>query len=87
MQTDLNVLGRLDNLFEMQETEREKPIKLLSKILNKIITNPTEPKFGNLNFARTRSKFDKCRPGFYLLYDAGFKQSVDGKRLIWTLYG
>jgi len=26
---------------------------------------------------------DKCRPAFYLLFTAGFSQSVDGQRLQW----
>ena len=84
MQTKSQLGRRLDDLFDVEQTERDKAIKLISKILNKILSNPTEQKFGDLNYAKIRSKFEKCRPGFYLLYEAGFKQSMDGTRLKWT---
>merc|ERR1712154_303851 len=32
---------------------------------------------------KIRKKLDQCRPAFYLLFTAGFSQSVDGQRLQW----
>lgn len=77
------LLYRLSALWNIEKTERDKAIKLLFKIFNKIISNPSEPKYGDLNFAKIRQKFEHCRPGFYLLYDSGFKQSTNGLRLQW----
>ena len=74
---------RLTDLWEIPEEDRNKGIKLLSKIYNNILNNPNDPKFRDLNFSKIRKKLDKCRPAFYLLFTAGFSQSVDGTRLQW----
>eukprot|EP01083_Nonionella_stella_P102370 291174_1 len=74
---------RLTDLWAIGSDKRAKAIKLVSKIFAKILSNPQEPKFQDLNFQKLRNKFQYCRPGFYLLYEAGFKQSMDGSRLIW----
>eukprot|EP01084_Bolivina_argentea_P135361 238531_1 len=75
---------RLSKLWEIEPIERGKAIKLINKILSKILSNPTSAKYGDLNFHKIRSKFQKCGPAFYLLYEAGFKQSMNGQRLQWT---
>lgn len=78
-----DVAKRLTDLWEIEESEREKGIKLLQKIYGNILANPNDPKFRDLNFSKIRKKLDKCRPAFYLLFTAGFSQSVDGQRLQW----
>jgi len=74
---------RLTALWEIDESEREKGIKLLQKVYGNILANPNDPKFRDLNFSKIRKKLDQCRPAFYLLFTAGFSQSVDGQRLQW----
>jgi len=74
---------RLTALWEIEESEREKGIKLLTKVYSNILANPSDPKFRDLNFSKIRKKLDQCRPAFYLLFTAGFSQSVDGTRLQW----
>jgi len=80
--TDLK--KRLTDLWAIEESEREKGIKLLTKVYSNILNNPADPKFRDLNFSKIRKKLDKCRPAFYLLFTAGFTQSVDGQRLQWV---
>ena len=75
---------RLSDLWNIEQTERDKAIKLVSKIFNKILATPSNAKLGDLNYHKIRTKFEKCRPGFYILYEAGFKQSTNGLRLQWT---
>jgi len=74
---------RLDDLWEIDESEREKGIKLLNKIFSNILSNPHDQKFRDLNFSKIRQKLEKCKPAFYMLYCAGFGQSPDGSRLQW----
>merc|ERR1719410_114598 len=74
---------RLTDLWELPEVDRNKGIKLLTKVYSNILANPQDPKFRDLNFSKIRKKLDKCRPAFYLLFTAGFSQSVDGQRLQW----
>ena len=71
----------LSDLWCVDETERNKAIKLLFKIFNKILSNLNEPKFRDLNYNKIRAKFNHARPGYYILFDAGFKQSMNGTRL------
>ena len=72
---------RISDLLEIDSVERDKAIKLLRKILNNILNNPSNTKYADLNFRRICIKFEQCQPAFYLFYEAGFKQSRDGKRL------
>ena len=58
-------------------------MKLLNKIFANILNNPNDQKFRDLNFTKIRAKLDKCRPALYVLFCAGFNQSVDGQRLQW----
>jgi len=78
-----DVAKRLVDLWEIDEAERAKGIKLLQKVYGNILANPNDPKFRDLNFSKIRKKLDQCRPAFYLLFTAGFSQSVDGQRLQW----
>lgn len=78
-----DVAKRLTDLWEIEESERQKGIKLLQKVYGNILANPADPKFRDLNFSKIRKKLDRCRPAFYLLFTAGFAQSVDGQRLQW----
>eukprot|EP01084_Bolivina_argentea_P177760 307405_1 len=70
-------------LWKLPAEDRDNGIKLLSQIFNKILSNPSEPKYSNLNLSKIRQKCDKCRPCIYLLFCAGFKESQDGSRLQW----
>eukprot|EP01083_Nonionella_stella_P280826 955478_1 len=77
--------SQLNHLWAIQESDREKGTKLLSKILGDLSNNLSESaKYGNLNLTKISNKLSRCKPAFVLLFSAGFKQSNDGKRLIWT---
>eukprot|EP01084_Bolivina_argentea_P054633 100193_1 len=79
--SDAEVL--LLNLVEIPLTERQRGIKLLSKILENIILHENDPKYGDLKYTKVKLLFIECKPCFDLLFCAGFKQSIDNKRLIW----
>ena len=67
-----------------RESERNKALKLLSKIYGNIINNPTQTsKYGNLNLAKINEKLSTCKPALKLLYLSGFEKSKDNTRLIW----
>eukprot|EP01084_Bolivina_argentea_P286047 490628_1 len=76
-------LKHISDLWELPVECRETGIKLLSKIFNKILSDPSNKKYSNLNFKKIRNKFDKCRPCIYLLYCVGFKETQNGNRLEW----
>eukprot|EP01083_Nonionella_stella_P233241 822008_1 len=80
-----DVQSQLDELWTIQESDRKRGTKLLSKILSNLSNNLSKrAKYGNLNCTRISDKLSRCKPVFVLLLRAGFKQSNDGKRLIWT---
>ena len=69
----------------LREDERNKGIKLLSKILSNLIKNPTQTqKYGNLNLQKITQKLSKCKPILTLLHLSGFTKSQNNKRLIWS---
>ena len=72
-------------LWDVDESDRQKAITLLQKIFAKILSDPSNPKFRDLNFAKIGKKFDRCQPALILLFDAGFTLSEDGDRLQWKL--
>eukprot|EP01084_Bolivina_argentea_P056368 103186_1 len=75
----------LKDLLDVPHQKRIKEIKLLSKIFNNILSHPLEQKYRTLNAATIYKKFSQlqCRPCIYLLYNIGFKESLDGKRIEW----
>ena len=67
--------------------ERQKLIKLVAKICEKIISNPSQTsKYGNLNWKRINNKISHSKIALELLFVAGFHiEIIDGKkRLIWN---
>ena len=67
--------------------ERDKGIKLVSTILQNIISNPSQlPKYGSLNWKGINDKLSNCRVALKLLLMAGFsRQKVDSREiLIWN---
>eukprot|EP01083_Nonionella_stella_P055837 147206_1 len=80
-----DVQSQLNQLWKLQESDRKMGTKLLMKILGNLSNNLSESaKYGNLNFTEISVRLSRCKPAFVLLLRAGFKQSNDGKRLIWT---
>eukprot|EP01083_Nonionella_stella_P007112 20529_1 len=80
-----DVQSQLNHLWEIEESDRNKGTNLLLKILDKLAANLSQSgKYGNLNFTKISAKLSRCKPALILLFHAGFKQSNDGKRLIWT---
>ena len=68
-----------------RESERNKGIKLLLKILSKIINNPTQTqKYGDLNLQKISQKVSNCQPIIKLLLLSGFEKSQNNKRLTWS---
>eukprot|EP01084_Bolivina_argentea_P314750 545194_1 len=63
----------------------KKQLQLLFKILSNIIDNPSQiEKYGNLRFKTISEKFKDFQSVLSLLFEVGFNQSQDGKRLKWT---
>eukprot|EP01083_Nonionella_stella_P055838 147208_1 len=80
-----DVQSQLNQLWKLQESDRKMGTKLLMKILGNLSNNLSESaKYGNLNFTEISVRLSRCKPAFALLLRAGFKQSNDEKRLIWT---
>ena len=75
----------LEELWDVDESDREKAITLLQKIFAKILIDPSNPKFRDLDFAKIKKKLDRCQPAIILLFDTGFTVSEDGDRLQWEL--
>ena len=70
--------------FPHRESDRNKAIKLLSKICQNLINNPTQTqKYGHLNFDKINKKLSKCKPAMDLLYLSGFIKSNNNRRFIW----
>ena len=57
-------------------------IKLLLKIINNIIENPSNTKYQNLNYNKIESKFIKCPCCMDILFYCGFYKSSNGQRLL-----
>ena len=67
-----------------RDSDRNKTIKLLLKIVENLINRPTEiHKYGDLSYKKIKQKLSKCKPGLDLLYLSGFQKSGNDKRLIW----
>eukprot|EP01083_Nonionella_stella_P274046 930049_1 len=81
MATYTKIQQHLSSLSAFDINIKTKAIKLLRKICDNIISNPTELKYQDLNFVKIHQKLNKCSPAIELLYDVGFKPSNDGLRL------
>ena len=75
------LVEHLDDLWDIDESERRKGIKLLHKICSNILTDPSDPKFRDLNFVKIGKKLDQCQPALLLLFDVGFTISANAQRL------
>eukprot|EP01084_Bolivina_argentea_P212655 361434_1 len=73
----------LADLLEIDDAKRNKAIKLLLKIIDKILTHPSDPKYRDLNCSKIKQKFVACQPCFDLLLYAGFQLSKNQQRLVW----
>ena len=71
----------LNNLWDIDESERQKGIKLLHRICGNILKDPSNRKFRDLNFVKIGKRFDHCQPALLLLFGAGFTISADTERL------
>lgn len=80
-----HVEDHLKELWDVNESDRQKGIKLWQKICSNILTDPLNPKYRDLNFAKIGKELDTCQPALILLFDAGFALSADGHRLQWDL--
>eukprot|EP01084_Bolivina_argentea_P253780 426422_1 len=82
--TQHSLTSTLEELWQINEIDRKKSTTLLSKIFENILSHLSElEKYGDLNFVKIRTKFEKCKPALNLLFIAGFKESNDGQRLRW----
>ena len=75
------LVEHLDDLWDIDESERQKGIKLLHRICGNILTDPSNPKFRDLNFVKIGKKLDQCQPALLLLFDVGFTISTNTQRL------
>lgn len=71
----------MNELWDIDECDRRKGIKLLEKICSNIMSDPSNLKFRDLNFAKIGERLEQCQPALLLLFAAGFNLSADGERL------
>lgn len=67
-----------------REPERKRAVKLLTKIFGNLLSNPSNPKYGDLNLVKINKKFGNSSPAMDLLTFVGFARSEDGQRLKWN---
>eukprot|EP01084_Bolivina_argentea_P072437 131523_1 len=81
-----NLQRLISDLHKIESVEAVKIVKSLSKIFNKILCNPSQLKYHDLNFSKVSDKFNNCPPAIDLLYEVGFKKikSQAGLRLQFT---
>ena len=79
--TTNELFDHLKELWDIDESERRKGIKLVQKICSNVLKDPSNPKFRDLNFAKIGERLDECQPALMLLFDVGFTLSADGERL------
>lgn len=73
----------LDELWDpdIDESARQKGVKLLQQICRNILKDPSNRKFRDLNFEKIGERFDQCQPALLLLFAAGFTLAEDAQRL------
>lgn len=71
----------LNELCDVDESDRQRGITLLQNICSNILKYPTNPKFLDLNFANMGQRIYQCQPVLLLLFEAGFTLSANGRRL------
>ena len=64
----------LEKVWEVPEANRTECLNLTDKIFDKIIQQPKETKFRNMNLIKLKERFRDCPSCFDLLYAAGFKK-------------
>eukprot|EP01084_Bolivina_argentea_P062223 113761_1 len=68
-------------LSEIEEQEKEKTVKLLTKILKKIIANPTVDKYCKLKIATIQQRLSYSKLCIDILLSAGFHKSTNNQKL------
>eukprot|EP01084_Bolivina_argentea_P159200 277275_1 len=65
--------------------QHHREAKILRSIFKKVLKNPNNEKYQNLNLNRIPKQLAQCQICMNLLYDAGFYKSTDGKRLLYHI--
>ena len=79
-----NVPNMLSIFKYFSDSERIKGIKLVLRIYENIIQNPSQiKKYNNLNAKRIHQILSKCKPAYNLLLISGFNKTKNNTRLIW----
>eukprot|EP01084_Bolivina_argentea_P251884 422647_1 len=78
------LLQALTALDQISETEKQKVLKLLSKIFANILNNPSEEKYSKINLQKLQEKFVSCPPCICILFAAGFEETHDRTQIKWT---
>ena len=69
-------------MYCYRSRDRAKYVKLLLKIFNNIINNPSNEKYRNLNFNAINKKINSNKLCLNILNHCGFYKSPDGNRLL-----
>eukprot|EP01084_Bolivina_argentea_P076712 139063_1 len=81
----MSLQSHLDVLFNKSEIIREDGVKKLSSIYSNILKNPFDSKYQHFSFNNISKKFAKCPVCIELMFDAGFKKSKTGKKIIFNI--
>ena len=71
----------LQGLRNVDDPERQEGIKCLQQISSNILSDPSNPKFRDLNHAEIGKKLEGCQHALLLLFDVGFILSENDQRL------
>eukprot|EP01084_Bolivina_argentea_P047372 87276_1 len=71
-------------LITIRSGDRLKDIKTIKKIMERIISDPSNTKYGNINVDKLSSKLSNYNSWFALLTYVGFRTSKQGDRLVFN---
>ena len=70
----------LKDLRDVDEPKRQAGNQYVQQICNNILSDPSNPKFRDLDHTEIEKKLDQCQPALLLLFDVGFIRSEDNQR-------
>eukprot|EP01083_Nonionella_stella_P140387 430411_1 len=70
-------------LWTGEPLQHSKTINFVLNIFKKILLNPKDAKYGNLNLRRVQKRIETTPNVIHLLFKAGFIESPDRTRLLW----
>eukprot|EP01083_Nonionella_stella_P067564 178774_1 len=83
MDLSLDLAQTISVLWTGEPLQHSKTINFVLNIFKKILLNPKDAKYGNLNLRRVQKRIETTPNVIHLLFKAGFIESPDRTRLLW----